>query len=162
VVEFEKHEDVKKEDEPIELEASSNQDEDSRDIDLAINYRTIDLSKASYIDEEKRYTPEDDSLSSYDNFFDYVNNYGLCFDYVSPNTFEDQNVGYFRYQVCYGGPTQEFRIFTDYDKNIDRIEFWYLDWFDGAKVVTDDEIIEDVISQFLELSQIEPSEEDHE
>ena len=54
VVEFEKHEDVKKEDEPIELEASSNQDEDSRDIDLAINYRTIDLSKASYIDEEKR------------------------------------------------------------------------------------------------------------
>ena len=53
-VEFEKHEDVKKEDEPIELEASSNQDEDSRDIDLAINYRTIDLSKASYIDEEKR------------------------------------------------------------------------------------------------------------
>jgi len=114
------------------------------------------------IDEEKRYTPEDDSLSSHDDFFDYVNNYGLCFDYVSPNTFEDQNVGYFRYQVCYGGPTQEFRIFTDYNKNIDRIEFWYLDWFDGSKVITDDEIIEDVISQFLELSQIEPSEENHE
>ena len=54
VVEFEKHKNVKEEDDAIELEASSNQDEDNRDIDFAINYRTIDLSKASYIDEEKR------------------------------------------------------------------------------------------------------------
>jgi len=54
VVEFEKHKDVKQEDDAIELEASSDQDEDNRDIDFSINYRTIDLSKASYIDEEKR------------------------------------------------------------------------------------------------------------
>jgi HK97 family phage major capsid protein len=54
VVEFQKHEDVEHEDDAIELEASSNQDKDNRDIDFSINYRTIDLSKASYIDEEKR------------------------------------------------------------------------------------------------------------
>jgi len=54
VVEFQKHEDVEHEDDAIELEASSDQDEDNRDIDFSINYRTIDLSKASYIDEEKR------------------------------------------------------------------------------------------------------------
>ena len=110
------------------------------------------------IDEEKRYSPKDESLSDYEDFFDYVNNYGLCFDYVSPNTFDNQDVGYFRYQVCYGGPTQEFRIYTDYNKNIDRIEFWYLDWFDGSEVETDDDIIKQVLRDFIDCSQIEPSE----
>ena len=110
------------------------------------------------IDEEKRYSPKDESLSDYEDFFDYVNNYGLCFDYVSPNTFDNQDVGYYRYQVCYGGPTQEFRIYTDYNKNIDRIEFWYLDWFDGSEVETDDDIIKQVLRDFIDCSQIEPSE----
>ena len=114
------------------------------------------------IDEEKRYSPKDESLSDYEDFFDYVNNYGLCFDYVSPNTFDNQDVGYYRYQVCYGGPTQEFRIYTDYNKNIDRIEFWYLDWFDGSEVETDDDIIKQVLRDFIDCSQIEPSEEDYE
>jgi hypothetical protein len=110
------------------------------------------------IDEEKRYSPKDESLSDYEDFFDYVNNYGLCFDYVSPNTFDNQDVGYFRYQVCYGGPTQEFRIYTDYNKNIDRIEFWYLNWFDGSEVETDEDIIKQVLRDFIDCSQIEPSE----
>ena len=110
------------------------------------------------IDEEKRYSPKDESLSDYEDFFDYVNNYGLCFDYVSPNTFDNQDVGYFRYQVCYGGPTQEFRIYTDYNKNIDRIEFWYLDWFDGSELETDEDIIKQVLRDFIDCSQIEPSE----
>ena len=27
--------------------------------------------------------------------------YGLCFDYVAPNTFKDQKRGYFRYQLSW-------------------------------------------------------------
>lgn len=62
-----------------------------------------------------------------------LNEYGLCFDYVAPGTFKDQKRGYFRFQISYGGPSEEYRFFTDEGLNCVRIEFWYLDWFDGAK-----------------------------
>lgn len=58
--------------------------------------------------------------------------YGLCFDYVAAGTFTDQKTGYFRYQISYGGPSSEFRFYTDPEFDVDRIEFWFLDWFDGA------------------------------
>jgi HK97 family phage major capsid protein len=54
VVEFQKHEDVEHEDEFVDSEESSRQENEELDIDIAINYRTIDLSKHSYLDEEKR------------------------------------------------------------------------------------------------------------
>jgi len=63
------------------------------------------------------------------------NEYGLSFDYVAPNTFDDQKAGYFCYQISYGGPSEKFRFFTDENFRPYRIEFWYLDWFDGAKRV---------------------------
>ena len=59
---------------------------------------------------------------------------GLCFDYVDPNTFNDQKEGYWRWQLSWGGPSDEFRIFVNPDKSVHRIEYWYLDWFDGAHV----------------------------
>lgn len=58
--------------------------------------------------------------------------YGLCFDYVAPETFREQREGYFRYQLSYGGPSDEFRFYTNPDFPIHRIEYWFLDWFDGA------------------------------
>ena len=62
--------------------------------------------------------------------------YGLCFDYVAPDTFEDQDEGYFRYQLSWGGPSDEFRIYADqrgeWSWSVYRIEYWFLDWFDGA------------------------------
>lgn len=54
VVEFQKHEDVEHEDEFVDSEESSRQEKNELDIDVAINYRTIDLSQHSYLDEEKR------------------------------------------------------------------------------------------------------------
>lgn len=54
--------------------------------------------------------------------------YGLGFDRVSAYTFDDQPEAYYRYQLSWGGPSDEVRFFRD------RIEYWYLDWFDGAKV----------------------------
>lgn len=55
------------------------------------------------------------------------NEYGLCFDYVESGTFEGQRAPYFRYQISWGGPSEEFRFYLNGD-----IEFWFMDWFDGA------------------------------
>jgi hypothetical protein len=61
--------------------------------------------------------------------------YGLSFDYVAPNTFSGQKIGYFRYQLSWGGPSEELRFYVSGPKfNVYKVEFWYLDWFDGAKV----------------------------
>lgn len=66
-----------------------------------------------------------------------LDEHGLSFDYVAPGTFgKDQREGYFRYQISTGGPGDEFRIFANAGKGdrwvIHRIEYWFLDWFDGA------------------------------
>ncbi len=53
--------------------------------------------------------------------------YGLSFDYVEPETFKRQPFGYWRYQLSWGGPSDEFRLYGG-----GAIEYWFLDWFDGA------------------------------
>jgi hypothetical protein len=55
--------------------------------------------------------------------------YGLCIDYVEAGTFRDQRAPYWRYQLSWGGPAEEFRVYLNGD-----VEFWLLDWFDGAHV----------------------------
>jgi hypothetical protein len=59
---------------------------------------------------------------------------GLSFDYVDPKTWDDQLEGYWRWQLSWGGPSDEFRIYINPNKSVHRIEYWYLDWFDGAHV----------------------------
>ena len=70
---------------------------------------------------------EDAHLDGYEDFYDYINNYGLAFDYVEKGTFTDQERGYFRYQLSWGGPSDEINFYRD-----GRIEYRYKDWFDGA------------------------------
>src|SRR5262245_11252970 len=65
--------------------------------------------------------------------------YGLAFDYVASGTFTDQEEGYFRYQLSSGGPSDEFRFFTDAQQHCHRIEYWFLDWFDGTSVTLQDD-----------------------
>ena len=74
--------------------------------------------------------------------------YGLCIDYVERGTWskkwEPKSEPYWRYQLSWGGPSEEFRL---YDSG--KIEFWFLDWGDGAfKVATgkDAEIITNIIN----------------
>lgn len=68
--------------------------------------------------------------------------YGLSFDYVQPGTFgEEQDEGYFRYQLSWGGPSDEIRYYADPDDCEDggeyvhpqRITYVFLDWFDGEE-----------------------------
>lgn len=66
---------------------------------------------------------------------DMINEFGLGFDYVSEDTFEDQDEGYFRWQISYGGPSDEFRFFVRssvYGFQAVSVEYWFLNWFDGA------------------------------
>ena len=74
----------------------------------------------------------DDELG---NFYEY----GLCFDYVAKGTFDDQPRGYFRYQLSYGGPSDEFRFYVDETLDPYEIEYWFLDWFDGASITLEGE-----------------------
>ena len=58
----------------------------------------------------------------------------LSFDYVDPNTFDQQPEGYWRWQFSWGGPGDELRGYVNEHKELHRLEYWFLDWFDGAKL----------------------------
>jgi len=77
-----------------------------------------------------------------------IEGYGLCFDYVEPETFRDQTVGYWRWQLSTGGPQTEFRL---YDNG--RLTYAFLDWFDGATRNVDDPMITEIMDYFLEMTQ---------
>ena len=59
----------------------------------------------------------------------------IGFDYVAPHTFTDQIEGFWRWQFSWGGPSDELRAYVNENKEIHRLEYWYLDWFDGAHVL---------------------------
>lgn len=74
---------------------------------------------------------EDSEEYGEDDIFDF----GLGFDYVGPNTFSDQPLGYWRWQLSTGGPADEFRFYvqpTRFSYSPWGIEYWFLDWYDGA------------------------------
>jgi hypothetical protein len=72
----------------------------------------------------------------------------LSVDKVEPNTFENQKKGYKRIQFSWGGPSDELRVFEKYG-NIDRIEYWFLDWFDGASIdVSNDKTAQDIVDYY--------------
>ena len=85
-------------------------------------------------------------------------NYGLSFDYVPKGTFEKQRRGYFRYQLSWGGPGDEFRFFVDETFEPVRIEYWFLDWFDGARIVLtgkDTDLLREIWDDFKEVGTVE-------
>ena len=102
----------------------------SERIDDHCNDRMDDLAKlwAMHCEDPEAY---DDDLGN-------LNEYGLCFDYVdfadcgeiTGNGIE----GFWRYQISTGGPGEEIRFFSSHaTAKPHKIEFWLLDWADGAK-----------------------------
>ena len=116
-----------------------------KQFETAKNFLDIDKSERNKFDEFL--SDEYQELNQYEDFFDYVNQSGLCFDRVEAGTFKDQRAAYWRWQLSWGGPSQEFRLFDNGD-----LEFWHLDWFDGACVDVQDEIFENIMANFKELS----------
>ena len=61
--------------------------------------------------------------------FEEFYQYGLSFDYVEPYTFENQRAGYWRWQISWGGPAEEFRIYVDPETVcVKEVDFVYSDW----------------------------------
>lgn len=58
--------------------------------------------------------------------------YGLSVDYVAAGTFKGQEEGYLRYQLSWGGPSDEFRFYLDRNGEPTSIRYHFMDWFDGA------------------------------
>ena len=107
----------------------------------------LDIDKDARDQFEQFLAVEFSDLVEYDNFFDYCNQAGLCFDRVEAGTFKDQRDAYWRWQLSYGGPSEEFRLYDNKD-----LEYWYLDWFDGACVDVVDDVFVDIINDFKPLS----------
>ena len=98
-------------------------------IDGRLNSRLDDLSRL--------WTAYCDDAGSLDDL-GTIYEYGLNFEYVPPGTYRDQKEGFFRYLLSWGGPSDELRFYVNPDYSCHRIEYWFLDWFDGAhRVLTD-------------------------
>jgi hypothetical protein len=81
--------------------------------------RCIDLVAKNLQDRE-----EDFERFMQDPDCDEFNSYGLDFSLV-----EGDPKNYYRFQLSWGGPSDEIRFYED-----GTIEYWYMDWFDGAMI----------------------------
>ena len=80
--------------------------------------------------------------------------YGLSCDYVARGTFQDQKRGYFRWQLSWGGPADEFRFYMDENLDAVEIEYWFLDWYDGASRSLSGEdfrLLDEIFQNFKDL-----------
>ena len=129
------------------------QTKEKKCIDLVQSEYEFTLNKFKeaydYFFEDEESRKPNDALEHCEDFSQYISEYGLCFDKVEPNTFQDQKLGYWRWQLSWGGPSDEFRIFVDEDKNIYKIEYWFLDWGDGASIIVKDSLIYHIIEYYL-------------
>jgi len=101
--------------------------------------RVQDAFNSRMEDIRKLWNAED----NHDDEIGDLNEYGLSIAFIGAGTFKDQREPYYRYQLSWGGPSEEFRVYLNGD-----VEFWFLDWFDGAKVDVpeeDAEIIKEII-----------------
>ena len=60
--------------------------------------------------------------------------FALSFEYVPRGTFDNQKRGYVSYLISWGGPSEEIRFFCDEQRMPYKVEFWFLDWGDGASL----------------------------
>jgi hypothetical protein len=119
-------------------------------IDKELNDRIRDIRKVwkAYTDGNEEGDPE---LGS---FYEY----GLAFDYVEGGTDFNPGAGYFRWQLSWGGPSDEFRFYTDTRGRPYSVEYWFLDWFEGAKrqlTGRDKELLDEIFENFREMGATE-------
>lgn len=103
---------------------------------------------------------ENAQLGDTDNDRQSFYEYGLSFDYVPAGTFNGQRQGFWRYQLSWGGPSDEIRFYGDPEGKIYRAEYRFHDWFDGAgRTVTDEPCISWLIDWFSECGSFEAERE---
>ncbi len=74
-----------------------------------------------------------------------INDYGLSFDFVEPDTFDDQPEGYHRYQMSWGGPSDEIRFYPN------KVEYVFMDWFVGVGFDVTDKSWIDYLKGYLAI-----------
>ena len=74
--------------------------------------------------------PWDDRTEDGDSMIEY----GLSFDYCGIDPEKEDDKEYYRYQMSWGGPSDEIRIFED-----GTLEYVFLDWFVGVGFDVSDE-----------------------
>lgn len=101
---------------------------------------------------EEHYKEVEAEFARRGSFFEY----GLAVDYVTPGTFKNK-AGYLRYQLSYGGPSEEIRFyFTPNAREAYKIEFVYLDWGVGVGFdVTNEDWAKWLFDWFNELGTVE-------
>ena len=118
-------------------------------IDAHLASRLDDLQKLwdLYTGEIEPDKNDPDGFTNEDAIFEY----GLAFDYVAPKTFTDQPEGYWRYQLSWGGPSDEFRFYSSgphFEPH--RIDYHFMDWWDGASRSAWEDILFDYWEWFSE------------
>lgn len=123
------------------------------------------------IDVTFGYTPEPDFDAILECLYNARAEYGLCWDYVEPDTFNEHAEipeGYYRYQLSCGGPQDEFRFYPGYMNtrkgwHLSKITYNFLDWFDGAEMTPqgdDWKMLETIYQDFVDCGMCETHKED--
>ena len=105
----------------------------------------IDKSLKSREEDFLRFMNKQDDDEIRTEFYEY----GLGFDFVDKKTLsrrESEIGSYYRYQLSWGGPSDEIRFFED------RVEYVFMDWFDYAdKDITHKDWVKWLVQDFQEL-----------
>ena len=114
-----------------------------------------ELISARYEDRLKQFS---DAWADVEvNWHDYLAENTLAFDYVEPNTFNDQPDGYYRLQLSWGGPSDEVRWYSRKPHTYYKITYSYMDWFDGDEIdVSFDHLWQTIFTEYYET--VEPYE----
>ena len=109
-------------------------------IDSHLKSRLDDLKNlwSDYVNDESEHVNELGELHEY----------GLSLDYHENNN----EVGYMRFQLFWGGPSDEFRFYLNATQGCYSIEYAFQDWFDGAtRIITGED--RDFLMQIFEMWQ---------
>lgn len=92
--------------------------------DIALDHLTSRSEDIADIMQRQQSEDEDIKDQAFNEFYEY----GLSFEYVPPFRFENQRAGFWCWQISWGGPSEEFRVYVDEDEIVQEIDFVYKDW----------------------------------
>lgn len=108
-------------------------------IEDELKRRIEDFEQALRSYEENNYEKIEIDGYEYEDVLDWMNDYAL--GYYDDNYYRAK-----RLELSWGGPQDYFLYFP----KLDRIEYHYLDWYDGASLVLDGEDFK-VMSEIFKL-----------
>ena len=124
--------------------------------DIEIRYSQDE--RAGYCDEETGEFDADCFISDHadellEQAYEARNEYGLD---VSAVENDETGEVYICYLLSYGGPGDEFRFYVSATGRCYRIEYRFVDWFDGAsRDVTNNDVLQAIWEQFQETSVVD-------